>query len=127
MKYAKIIICIAIVIGCIASFTFFPYKEVLKCHQNECSVERYYLIRQNEFYTFNRNDNITPVIHCNNDNYCRRKYVSIENHSDFDCWIFENSFSTVSDYQKIINVIKNNNQNIEITRYKIGYKINENK
>ena len=99
---------------------FQPYKEILICNQADCSVKRYYIFKyKNYTYYVSRNDI-----------YYSKRYAPktgvfyhIDDRSNpFDS-VFINGFKFKSDAQKITNTLKSNNINIKITKYWIGYKI----
>ena len=117
LKQNVSVILVLIVLVVITSLL--PYKEVLECNSNSCLVERHYALKNsiNKHY-FNSADNLLVI-------YSRYGFPRIINLSD-GVNIFDNSFLSDQEAENIISIIHNKNSNLKITKYWIGYKIENN-
>lgn len=119
-----------LIFGCfIAILLFFyanyPYKEILECTGNDCSVKKFYLLpAKNNTYYFNRTDKL-KFVYCRDttDRYYKKGYL-IANYSDLH-YVFDNNFINWGNAEEIIFMIKSKKDSIKITKYYFGYKIDK--
>ena len=103
-----------------AIIIFLPYKEILKCNEENCSIGQCYILKnKNNSYIFNRNDELLPVYHSSGGKLGSTRIINLSNNK----YIFENDFLSHQGAENIINVIKNRTSDIKITKYWFGYKI----
>ena len=124
-KIGTVLVYISLVAILLLLACIYPYKEVLTCRNDSCTVERQYLLfknRDDTIYYFNRADDIRVNYHHSTGRHSM-SYYEIENASDYDFNIFENSFAGRGTPKKMVSKIKSNDNNIKITKYWLGHKI----
>ena len=103
-----------------AIIIFLPYKEVLICSEESCSVWQCYILKnKNNSYIFNRKDELLPIYHSSGGKLGSTRIINLSNNKN----IFDNAFLSPQDAENIINVIKNRKSNIKITKFWFSCKI----
>jgi len=118
-KITDIIISVLILIIFIALTYNYPYKEVLQCNNNQCTVKKHYIFFfKNNVYHFNRNDQIQITSYQNSS--VRKGYNSyyhnLINLTDSHT-IFENGSGYFDRIDSILTKVKSENPKIKITKY----------
>lgn len=122
-KIGNILVCLSLVLVIAMWVCFFPYKEVLECNGNDCTVERTYVAfndRYDAHYNFKKTDNIQVVHHRTRKGL---SYYDIKNMSYYESSIFDNIFAGKGTPEKLVAKIKSNDNHIKITKYLLGHKI----
>ena len=101
-------------------FTGKPYKEILKCNNGNCSVERLYLLNFKN-YTYYANSKDLYIRQVYNVKCVKYRYKICDNTDLLDS-LFVNTFLIKNDAQKILDTIRANT-NVHIIKYMTGYKI----
>ena len=101
-------------------FTGMPYKEILKCNNGNCSVERLYLLNFKN-YTYYANSKDLYIRRLPRIKYWKHSYQICDNTDLLDS-LFVNTFLIKNDAQKILDTIRTNT-NVHIIKYMTGYKI----
>ena len=124
-KIGTILICLCGVLLIFLCLCMFPYKEILECKGNSCTVERQYVFfknRDDAYYYFNKTDDIQVVYHHGSGRRAL-SYYEIENLSDYNFSVFDNSFAGKKTPEMLVSKIKSNDSYIKIVKYWYGYKI----
>ena len=129
-KVKGTLISLAVLLTILAVFIpaaiIFPYKEILECKTDNCSVEKHYIIKEKNYtYLFNRKDELRIHFHTVHTIRCFGN-IAIINSDDKNEWIFRNSFHfTGASARKVLNLIKSDKPYIKVYKYWFGYKIEE--
>ncbi len=128
-KISIILVYLCLVSLILLCVSIFPYKEILECYDDNCTIERSYVLfknRDDAYYYFKKTDDIQVVSH-HSSGQRGLYYYEIENASDYNFSIFNNTFAGKKTPEMLLSKIKSNNRHIKIIKYWIGHKIEKEK